>query len=387
VLSATKILTVDDRPENLLALKAVLSGCAYEVVEAQSGLEALSLVKIHDFAVILLDVQMPNMDGFETALRIRKESRSSATPIIFVTALHKTESYKNKGYGAGAVDYLFKPLNIDILKAKISVFVELQRKNEENLKQAELLKKAELREQENKLLKAAVDARDEFLAMAAHELRTPLTPLSLLIQAFVQMFKDNTIQEISKERMQELLETSEGQVHRLTRIVDELGEVARMTSGKLQIVKENFDLAPVIRQVCSTFSEEIEKSGSHLSMEISDNLVGFWDKYRIEQVIVNLLTNALKYGGGKPIKISAYLSNNTAILEVQDQGIGIRAEDHKRIFHRFERAVSAKHYSGLGIGLYIVESIVRLHGGRVRVESLFGFGSKFVIEIPLIHES
>ncbi|MEZ0391045.1 MAG: ATP-binding protein [Pseudobdellovibrionaceae bacterium] len=379
----TKILAVDDRPENLFALEAALTDSGYKIIEAHSGEEALELAKEHDFAVILLDVQMPNMDGFETAKRLRAQKRSAVTPIIFVTALHKSESYEIKGYGAGAVDYLFKPLSIDILKAKIAVFVELYKKNEENLRQAELLKKAELREQEIKLLKEAVATRDEFLAMAAHELKTPITPLSLQIQAFIQMYKDNTIEGVPRDRLIRMLETSNVQVERLSKVIDELRGVVQITSGKLEVLLETFDLSLLIKDVIQSFSGPIQNSGSLVSVDVPEGLVGFWDRRRLEQVVINLLTNALKYGRGQPIQISAWKQQEQLHLQIRDQGIGIAIEDQERVFNRFERAVSTRHYSGLGVGLFIVDTLVRLHGGKIRLESKLGEGSTFTVELPL----
>lgn len=385
----TKILIVDDRPENLVALHAALQDTGYKLIEAHSGKEALEEVRRHDFAVILLDVQMPGMDGFEAATRIRSESRSSATPIIFVTAIHRDEQYEYMGYVAGAVDYIFKPVNIEILKAKLSVFAELHRKNvelklknQENLRQADLLKQAALKDQEHALLKSAIEARDEFLSMASHELKTPITPLNLQMQAFIKMYRDGSIENVEKERLLRLLETSQSQIDRISRLVSDLVDVSRIKTGRLELRRENVDLRHLVEGVLSAFAEETKKVECEIRLDAEAAVFGNWDQFRIEQVVINLLSNAMKYGPGKPIDVSVRSHGKKASIAIRDQGIGIAPEDHKRIFERFERAVSPRHYGGLGLGLFIANRIVLLHGGNILVESSLEEGAQFTVELP-----
>lgn len=386
----TKILNVDDRPENLLALSAALRDCGYEMIEAASGAEAIQQVRLHDFAVILLDVQMPRMDGFETARRIRQEVRSSSTPIIFVTAIHRDEEYEHEGYVVGAVDYIFKPVSTEILKAKLAVFaelhrknVELQQKNEENLKQAELLKRAALKDQENSLLRAAIESRDEFLSMAAHELKTPITPLNLQMQAFIQMYRDGTIANVETERLLRLLETSQSQIDRLSRLINELVDVSRIKSGRLELRRERVDLRHLTEDVLAAFAEEGRKAECEIRLIAEAPVWGNWDRFRLEQAVINILTNAMKYGVRKPIEIRVSSVQKTARLSIRDQGIGVAPEDHVRIFERFERAVSNRNYGGLGLGLFIANRIIKLHGGRILVESRLGEGATFTLELPM----
>lgn len=378
-----KILIVDDRPENLLAMNATFKDCEYEVFEALSGNEALDLVKLHDFACIILDVQMPVMDGFETAICIRREKRSKMTPIIFATAIHRTEMHEELGYIAGAVDYLFKPLNTTILKAKVAVFVELFKQQEEIKFKNSILEEALKKAQENEELKKALSSRDEFLMMATHELKTPVTPLSLQLDTFLHLFETGAYKDVEPERLLRMLRTSRGQVERLARLVNELIDVSRLSTNKLRLDFSEVNLNELTQKVIDDFGEEIKRSGSEVKIKTNELVRGNWDPFRIEQVLINLLINSLKYGIGKPIEISLSKENDIARFEIADNGIGIAEEDHDRIFKRYERAVSSKNFSGLGLGLYISQEIVSLHHGNIQVESSPGAGSRFKVELPL----
>lgn len=381
--NAVKILVVDDRPENVLAMRATFKDCGYEIYEALSGNEALEQVKSHDFACIILDVQMPVMDGFETAICIRREKRSKRTPIIFATAIHRTEMHEELGYIAGAVDYLFKPINTTILKAKVAVFVELFLQSEEIKFKNAFLEDALRKSQENEELKKALEARDEFLMMATHELRTPVTPLSLQLDTFLHLFETGVYKNIDPERLLRMLKTSRSQVTRLSRLVNELIDVSRLSGQKLKLDFTNVNLNELIQKVVSDFGDEIKRSGCEVRIRNHDVVEGTWDQFRVEQVLINLLMNSLKYGVGKPVDISVSQSGNVAKFEISDQGIGISEEDHERIFKRYERAVSSKNFSGMGLGLYISHEIVSLHKGCISVDSRPGEGSRFKVELPL----
>jgi signal transduction histidine kinase len=359
------ILLVDDRPANLIALEAVLSTPGHRLVKASSGKEALERVREQDFAVILLDVQMPEMDGFATARLIRQEPGSSATPIIFVTANHDSATYEQKGYAAGAVDYLLKPFNPDILAAKVAVFAELQRKNEEIRRQAKL-----------------IHARDEFLSIASHELKTPLTPLSLQMESFISLLDRDGLGKVPRERLERMLKNANSQVERLTRLVNELLDVSRITAGRLTLRREPVDLRSVVQSVVEAFAVGARKAGCELTVRCEGHVAGNWDRFRLEQVVINLMTNALKYGKGKPVEIAVKGYERSVRLSVRDQGIGIAPADQARIFERFERAVSAQNFGGLGLGLYIVGQIVKLHQGTITVESHPGEGACFEVSLP-----
>lgn len=380
--STVKILIVDDVPANLMAMEAALSGCGYELYSVSSGIEALDKVREHEFACILLDVQMPVMDGFETALKIRREPLSKTTPIIFATAIYRTEEHEETGYGAGAVDYLFKPINTAILKAKVSVFVELYKQAQEIKLKNHLLEQAILHEKENERLKIALSAKDEFIMMVSHELKTPITPLNLQMQTFIDLYESGAIQNIGHERILKMLKTSHAQVERLDRLIKELVDVSKISRDKFQIHKSETDLAEIILKVIEHHKEEIRESGCEVKFSGDSSVVGIWDPFRIEQVVVNLLINSLKYGAGRPVEFHVENHPQHAVFCIQDYGIGIAPVDQDRIFKRFERAVSSSNYSGLGLGLYISEQIVALHHGTITVDSAKGEGAKFVVELP-----
>lgn len=382
-----RVLAVDDREENLIALGAAFSGTPYELVSVLSGEAALAKLEDSDFAAILLDVQMPGIDGFETAKLIRQKPRSKNTPIIFVTAINHSDQYERKGYISGAVDFLFKPVDTEILMAKVGVFAELFQAKQAIQHQAELLKQQALLDQEYRLLKRAVDARDEFLSIASHELNTPMTPLSLQMQSFLKMLREGKFQNADPVRLERMLETAFGQVERLSRIIKDLVDVSRVTTGKLRLLTAEVSLLEVTESVLGAFSEEIRQLGCEVKLDARANPVGQWDRTRIEQVIVNLLSNALKYGLGKPVRVTVSGDKHKAVLRVRDHGIGIAAEDQKRIFDRFERAASHKNFGGLGLGLFITAEIVRLHGGFITVESSPDAGAAFTVELPLQHIS
>ncbi len=378
-----QVLVVDDKLENLIALQAAFKGSGYVVKEALSGFDALELVKHQEFACIILDVQMPELDGFQTAKFMRKEPLSQNTPIIFATAIHRTDEYEEMGYVAGAVDFLFKPINTTILRAKVAVFVELYLQSKELKKKNLLLEEAIQKTRENEKLKEALAARDEFLLMASHELMTPITPLSLQMETFIQLFSASQVDRLDAEKVLRMLYTSQGQVERLSRLIRELVDVSRLSAKKLELQLAPVNLTELLRKVLTDFKENIEKSGSSIVFHPGKAVVGTWDAFRIEQVIVNLLTNALKYGAGQPIQLKVEEVGETARLVVCDRGIGISPVDHERIFKRYERAVSPKSYSGLGLGLYISQQIAELHHGRISVESEHGAGAKFVLELPV----
>ncbi len=676
-----EVLIVDDRPENLLALEASLESRDYTVVKANSGYEALRYLLHFEPALILMDVQMPGLDGFETVALLKKSERTRSIPIIFLTAINIDEKYARRGYQYGAVDYIYKPFDSDILRSKVSVFVDLHKKsrqlievqkllaegertaraheiaqlevmslkreraeqkkyrelvdgiqhgfvwsidaltmqpifisksaesilgypltsllNEGNflekhltpedresfsktirnlkktdhdsgmehrfvrsdgkttwlhtgvqltdngdgtrdeirglsvditeLKQANQMVenahlRAELLSEASRILSDTVDSgpnfkllaeglvpkfanlvyielhpefdpvetveasaavepehsrlrqlrnalelgrsmvkensefpaeyprsipliagfenllaepiyirgncrgsvcisfkdstteysdedslmvkdlarriavaadnahlyrkaqdairsRDEFLSIASHELKTPLTPLKLQTQSLLRAVKSGKITSLGPERMERMLETSDRQIDRLTRLIEELLDISRITSGKLELAPTHFDLVALIRETMDRFSDQMSHSGSKIELDLPESLLVHWDSFRIEQVLVNLLTNAIKYGDGKPIEIHGAEKDGYVDLLFRDHGIGIAAEDHARIFARFERAVSSSHFGGLGLGLYIVSQIVDSHSGKITVDSEVGLGSTFRVRI------
>lgn len=224
----------------------------------------------------------------------------------------------------------------------------------------------------------AVRRREEFISIAAHEIYTPLTSLKLVLQALRQGVVPN-----EPERLQHVLALAERQTHKLAHLVDALLSVGRSQSNApMKLRLEQHDLVALARSVAELFAPDLQRSASKLTIHAEGPVLGTWDRDRIEQVITNLLGNAIKFGGGKPIDIAISQHDGTARLAVSDRGIGISPERMPRIFERFERGVSSSHYGGLGLGLSIVREIVRGHGGTVRADSVLGAGTTFVVELP-----
>ncbi|RKH65677.1 GAF domain-containing protein [Corallococcus aberystwythensis] len=230
----------------------------------------------------------------------------------------------------------------------------------------------------------AVRQRDEFLGIASHELKTPLTPLSLKVQLLqkqvVVLAREG--KEVPTERVAEALDVVQRQVRRLSGLVDNLLDVSRITAGRLRLEMEELDLASVAAEILYRFSAAAAQAGTELGLEAPVPVVGRWDRLRLEQVVTNLVSNALKYGAGQPVVVGVEAHGSLARLTVRDHGIGIAPDDLARIFERFERAVSDRHYGGLGLGLYITRQIVEAFGGKVSAVSTPGEGATFILELP-----
>jgi PAS domain S-box-containing protein len=635
-----QILVVDDHPENRTALRAILSSPDYRIVEAGSGAEALLRLLEEDFAVLLIDVVMPEMSGFELAAAIKEREMTAAVPIVFLTAQATDVELVFKAYQVGAVDYLTKPLVPEMVRAKVAVFAQLFREKRRNEQQALLLLEAERNENEFRLMalqiaserryralaqavphivwtarpdgavdyfnqrwfeytglsveqaagswlgilhpddsaqcrtdwenakrsgemfqtecrlrasdgafrwhlcravperstsgqivswlgtftdiedqkrvegiqaefkstldaepdaviifeptnwrilyanhgasvllgysrdellrmapsdfmaehdctgfrevlapllegsqphilletkfrrrdppaalidvslqlihiranrivsiarditerkrtqlerellyREAVDAiraRDEFLSVASHELRTPLSALQLQIQMLLQPPRRSPQAVLSPEQLKTKLETAYRLIERLTRLIGELMDVSRITAGRLRLELEEIDLSGVVRDVVGRFEEEASRAHSSVEVRAATPVLGMWDRIRVEQVVANLLTNAFKFGGGKPIEISVEERGSIGRLVVADHGIGIAPEDVERIFQRYEQAISSRAYGGLGLGLYIARQVIEAHGGTIRVQSQPGVGSTFTIDLPKV---
>ncbi len=228
----------------------------------------------------------------------------------------------------------------------------------------------------------AIRLRDRFLSIASHELRTPLTVLRLQVQSLLRGTRREN-RTFSSEELVGKTQVLSRQVERLGQLVDELLDISRLTEGRLSFQREDVDLAEVVREVATRFHEEFVQAGSRLVLHgVEHPVVGRWNRLRLEQVVINLLTNAIKYGQGRPITVEVSADANEARLSVHDEGIGISPRDQGRIFERFERAVSEQHYGGFGLGLWIVREIVRGLGGCISVESTPKVGSTFTVELP-----
>ncbi|WP_160108564.1 hybrid sensor histidine kinase/response regulator [Pseudomonas izuensis] len=386
-----KLLIVDDLPENLLALEALIKREDRTVYKAQSADEALSLLLQHEFAMAILDVQMPGMNGFELAELMRGTEKTKNIPIVFVSAAGRELNYAFKGYESGAVDFLHKPLDIQAVKSKVNVFVELYRQSKAMKQQVEALEQSR-REQEALLaqlqstqreLEQAVRMRDDFMSIVAHEVRTPLNGLILETQLRKMHLARDNASAFTLDKMHAMVDRDERQIKSLIRLIEDMLDVSRIRTGKLSIRPTRFDLSALVRGVLQNFSQQIEADEASVTLEAEQPVIGSWDEFRIEQVISNLLTNALRYGAKSPITVKVYSDNGEARVEVRDFGIGISEENQQRIFQQFERVSAKQAVAGLGLGLFISEQIVTAHGGTITVESRIGEGALFRVCLPL----
>jgi signal transduction histidine kinase len=388
----SKLLIVDDLPENLLALEALIRGRSRPVHQARSAEEALALMLEHEFALAILDVQMPGMNGFELAELMRGTERTRHIPIIFVSAAGRELNYAFKGYESGAVDFLQKPLDPYVVASKVNVFVDLHRHRKALKHEMEALAAAH-REQAalvDKLqvaqgdLERAVRMRDDFMSMVSHELRTPLNTLYLETQVRKLHLGKGNLAPFAPERLPAMIERDQRQIQNMVRLIDDMLDVSRLRSGALSIRPKPFDLAALARRVVDSLAHQAEAAGSAIALDAPAPVEGMWDEFRIEQVLTNLLTNALRYGRGSPVAVTVGRAGGQAQMAVSDRGIGIAPQDQGRIFEQFERTEdSRKHAAGLGLGLYITREIVRSHGGDIGVESAPGEGAVFRVTLPL----
>jgi signal transduction histidine kinase len=419
------ILLVDDQPARLMTYQAVLADLGQNLVLAYSGREALEKLMREDFALVLLDVSMPDMDGFEAAQLIHEHPRFERIPIIFVTGVHVSELDRLKGYKAGAVDYVSIPVVPEILRSKVAVLVELYCKRRElselnrhlaetnaqlaeantalqaeknrelqalnaalqhinaDLERANLKLQSEVAERTRaeEALKDADRQKDEFLAMLAHELRNPLAP----IRNAVSLMR---MKSFSDPQLLMSRDVIDRQLSQLTRLVDDLLDVSRITRGKINLNPEAIALGELISRACETAEPLIQERGHVFRTEIADRTVRVHgDSLRLTQAIGNVLSNAAKYTGrGGRITLNAQQQGAQVEIRVRDNGIGIAPEKLAHIFDLFTQCQSPGDYQiGLGIGLAIVRRLIEMHGGTVSASSDgTGQGSEFVIRLPVL---
>lgn len=362
------ILLVDDLQENLVALEALIRGPGRRIFTARSGEQALSLMLEHPFALAILDVQMPNMNGFELAELMRGTERTRGIPIVFVSAAGRELNYAFRGYESGAVDFLYKPLDPHTVRSKVNVFVELYRQRQE-------LQAAQAQ------LQRAVAMRDDFMSMVSHELRNPLNSVYLQAQLRKKMLEGPKPPD--PQAMLRMVERDERQIRSMVRLLDDMLDVSRMRTGKLAMVPAPFDLAASAREAVAAIEEQASSAGVTISLDAPQHLPVVGDEFRVEQVITNLLTNALRYGQGKPVAVKVGTRDDAAFVSVRDQGLGIAPADQERIFEQFERTEGTAQVPGLGLGLFIARQIAQAHKGRLEVRSQVGEGSEFILTLPL----
>lgn len=413
-LDPVNILLVDDQPARLLAYRVILGSLNENLVEASSGTEALALLMTREFALILLDVNMPDMDGFEAASLIHQHPRFEKTPIIFVTAINVSDMDRIRGYTLGAVDYVMVPIIPEILRSKVTVLAELYRKrrdlelanahlaaaNEslrieksrelevlnESLRLAniqlehrnlQLQREGAERERAQQRLIEQDRRKDEFLAMLAHELRNPIASLANAINVF----------KLGAVRIDPLHEAMQRQLGLLVRLIDDLIDAARISSGKLTLRKAPTTLRAIIESAVETVTPLLDAGTHPLEVQQPAEDIGLdADAERLSQVFSNLLSNAVKYSDiGSPIEIAARATDDSVEISFIDHGIGLGDDQQERIFELFTQVDTAveRARGGLGIGLALARRIVEMHEGQLSVESPgLGRGSCFVVRLP-----
>jgi signal transduction histidine kinase len=420
-------LVVDDNPDNLVAIEAALGDIA-PLVKACSGRDALRRLLERDFAVILLDVQMPALNGFETARLIRERERTRHVPIVFVTAFAHDDRDVVEAYRLGAVDFLFKPISAEVLRAKVSVFVDLQRRADKIVRQADLLREADrlqhrhqLEEQRSKLEKLVLTARleeqratsaelthraqmlakmmaerehiehalreanaqleltdrtkDEFLAVLAHELRNPLTPLVAGVEL---------IEQKGNAELQRPVDAMKRQLTHLIRLVDDLLDVSRITSGVITLKRQPIAARAVVDQAVALATPLLSQREHDVSIDVPADCFVDGDPIRLTQILANLLSNAAKYTEpGGHIEIRAARDGDAATISVIDDGLGMTVEERETVFDLFRHGRASN--SGLGVGLTLARRLAELHGGTLTADSAGpGAGSAFRLTLPAV---
>jgi two-component system, sensor histidine kinase len=401
------LLLVDDRAENLLALEAILEPLGQNLIRATSGPEALKHVLATEFAAILLDVQMPGMNGFEVAEIIKSREKSRTIPIIFLSAISKEDAYVFKGYSMGAVDYVFKPFNPDVLRSKVAVFVDLYLKQREIQRQADLLRESQKRELElehrTSLLEAearsaaklsqmneelhrrqlaleqAMGARNRFYASMSHELRTPINA----VIGYSTLMLDNIYGPLNAKQKEGLQRTLKAARH-LLELVNDVLDLSKIEAGKIELSLQPVMFPSLIEDLFVTVRPLADEYGSTLSleMEAEEPFTVVSDPRRVRQILLNLLSNAIKFGEGKPIRVLCKQNESKGVeIEVIDQGVGIANDDIARIFEEFVQ-VSESKQPGTGLGLPISRRLAQLLDGSLIVESVPAKGSTFRLTLP-----
>ncbi len=370
------ILLVDDSPANLLALEAVLEVLGQNLVLASSGKEALRFLLDHEVAIILLDVQMPGMDGFETAELIRTRERSRKTPIVFQTAWATDPHRVARGYAIGAVDYVAKPIDPVVLRSKVAVFLDLQRKTQ-------------ALEKKNIELEAALEQtaranqfKSWFLASVSHELRTPLGG----ILGFAELLADGLsgpLNDLQREHTGQVLRSAE----HLAALVDDLLDLSKIEAGRMEIAPRWTALETMTASVVSALQTVAAKAGVELEVDIPAKFPDLnVDPLRMRQVLFNLVSNAIKFSpSGSTTTIRAAMEPTGAAILVEDHGIGIPPEQVSRLFREFEQVHQPNGSNrpiGTGLGLSVTRHLVELHEGTIDVDTALGRGSLFTVHLP-----
>jgi signal transduction histidine kinase len=385
------ILLVDDEPRNLDALEAVLDDPSYRLLRAENADAALKLLLANDVAAIVLDIKMPGMSGFELAEIIKGTRKFREVPILFITAYLMDDENMIAGYGAGAVDYLTKPLNPPILRHKVAVFAELFRKTRalaelnETLEERVKERTVDL-ERSEAALRAADRQKDEFLAVLAHELRNPLAPLSMGVEILTKHAIPGAPPVVGNT-----LGRMRRQLDHMVRLIDDLLDVSRITRGAMELKKERADLATIVQSATESARPFLDRHEHAISIDAKTRLVASVDPTRIAQILGNLIHNAAKFTpSGSTIKIELEQEGSEGVIRVIDRGAGIPPEQIERVVDMFARIDHAGSTAerGLGIGLALARRLATLHDGTLTASSAGkGLGTTFTLRLPVESET
>ncbi|MBA3497179.1 MAG: response regulator [Gemmatimonadales bacterium] len=373
------ILLVDDQPANLIALEAMLHGLDQHLVKASSGREALKWLLAHEFAVILLDVKMPDMDGFETATLIRQRDKSRHTPIIFLTAADKTDTQAVRGYAVGAVDYLVKPVVPEFVRSKVVVFVELAKKNELLRRQAELLRTSEqeardLADTRAELVRDLEHKNRElesFSYAVSHDLRAPLRR----IESFSRAVQDSQAERLDADGRRYLDRVREAS-QQMSQLIDDVLYLARVTRAEMR--DQEVDLSGLVTLWLERMREA--ERAREVEVKVRPGVMVAADGQLLRIAVENLLENAWKFTARTPAARIEFGQSNAGgepAYFIRDNGVGFDMAYADRLFGPFQRLHLASEFPGTGIGLATVQRIIHRHGGRVWAEGMLGQGATF----------
>ncbi|MBU1009801.1 MAG: response regulator [Bacteroidetes bacterium] len=381
------VLIVDDRPENLLTLEGILESDNLNILKANSGNEALGIMLESDVSLVLMDVQMPGMDGFEVAEIMRSSERTKYIPIIFVTAISKQRQHIFRGYETGAVDYLYKPLDLEILQSKIKAFIEFfQHKNALEDTTRKLAKTVDELNMAKRIAEEATSAKSAFLATMSHEIRTPLNGIIGMAELGLM---DDEINAIQKERLLDIKNSGES----LLEIINEILDISKIEADKLELEEIEFSIREVIEKIVNLLSVKIFQEKLEFVCEISPNLpdILIGDPLRIRQILINLLSNAIKFTEegtvGLYVRLIDHVEEQVSIeFSVEDTGIGIPKERIGRLFESYTQVDTSttRTHGGTGLGLTISQKLVNMMGGQIKIESELGVGSKFYYKLNMV---
>ncbi|CAM4318850.1 MULTISPECIES: hybrid sensor histidine kinase/response regulator [Myxococcus] len=370
-----RVLLVDDTPANLLSLEAILEPLGQELVLARSGEEALRELLRGEFACILMDVQMPGLNGLETAHLIRARERTRYLPILFITALSREAAFVTRGYAQGAVDYLLKPVDPDILRAKVQVFVALYLRGEEVKRQAVEL--AERRRSEEAAQRAS-ELEQQLMGIVGHDIRTPL---SVVLTTAKSQLASGALEPAQQKAFERVARSGE----RIQHIVDLLTDFTRSRlGGGIPVIPRAGDLNELCREVVDEL--QVARPGRTIRCDFSrDSLHGVWDLERMGQVVANLLDNALKYSPEpSAVCLATWEKPDAVFLEVHNEGAPIPPSLLPHLFEPFQRGEDSRERArtSLGLGLYIARAVVEAHRGRLTVRSSEADGTTFRLCLP-----